>query len=151
MKGMSIAGRKRNNGIDFYTTPEWATESLMEREKFNGLVWECASGNGRMVNVIKKYNKVIGTDIKSGWDFFKCKKNVPNIITNPPFKYAQQFIEHAKLNATEKIAMILKLSFLESVKRYEFFQDKSFPLKVVYVFCKRVQMYPEEPYIEWII
>ena len=37
--------------------------------------------------------------------------------------------------------MLLKLSFLESKWRYEFF--KNTPLKKVYVFCKRVNMYPE--------
>lgn len=36
--------------------------------------------------------------------------------------------------------MLLKLSFLEGVKRYSFF--KKSPLKNIYVFCKRVTMHP---------
>ena len=48
--------------------------------------------------------------------------------------------------------MLLKLSFLESADRYEFF--KNTPLKKVYVFCKRVNMYPEwqpQPKNSWTI
>lgn len=143
MKGLSIAGRKKNDGIDFYTTPSWATEALMSRESFNGIIWECASGNGRMVNVLEKYNKVIATDIRTGVDFLKTTKAVNNIVTNPPYIHAEDFVKWAKFNATEKIAMLLKLTFLESESRYKLFKEKFFPLKKVYVFCKRVNMYRE--------
>lgn len=37
--------------------------------------------------------------------------------------------------------MILKLSFLESARRYEFW--KKTPLKKVYIFCKRVVFWNE--------
>lgn len=143
MQGLSIAGRKKNNGVDFYTTPEWATEALMERESFDGEIWECAAGNGKMAKILKKYNPTILTDIRTGTNFFDTKKNVKNIVTNPPYKYAQAFVEWAKENATEKIAMLLKLTFLESARRYSFFQDQKFPLKKVLVFCKRITMFPE--------
>jgi len=35
--------------------------------------------------------------------------------------------------------MLLKLTFLESIKRYKFFKEN--PPKVVYVFCKRQKVY----------
>ena len=51
---------------------------------------------------------------------------------------ALEFVEHAKSIATRKIAMLLPLEFLQGKSRYEFFQDKAFPLKVVYVFSSRL-------------
>lgn len=182
MKATSIVGRKTNKGLDFYSTPIWATEALFEKEKFVGEVWECASGSGDMVRVIEKHNKVFASDIrhegygKGGLDFLlmTTQRETANIITNPPFKYALQFVEKAKTQATKKIAMFLKLTFLESVSRHQMFLDKEFPLKKVIVFCKRVNLYPAgekepknsgtiafawyvwdkdyegKPYIEWI-
>jgi len=95
---------------------------------------------------------------------------VENIITNPPYVIAQDFIEKAKIQATNKIAMLLKLNFLEGIGRYQMFKDKFFPLKCVYIFCKRVSFenkgssgmlayawyvweknYQEKPYLDWIL
>lgn len=142
MRGISITGRKRKG--DVYETPTWATEALFKKEKFIGNVWECASGYGAMSKIIKKYNKCISTDITDGVDFLKHSPNfkVDNIITNPPYSLANKFILTAKLWAEKKIAMILRLSFLESTGRYRMFKDDEFPLRTIYVFCKRVQMYP---------
>lgn len=66
-----------------------------------------------------------------------------HIITNPPYKLATEFVLRAKEVANFKIAMFLKLSFLESAKRYNLFKDKNFPLKKVYVFSKRVTLAPK--------
>ena len=153
-KGLSIVGSSRANGDrepnDFYPTPPYATEELFSREKFEGNVWECASGNGAMSRVIEKYNECVSSDIQEdewvygdkGIDFLNCSyRGVDNIITNPPYKYAKEFVLKAKLQAKRKIAMFLKLVFLESSGRYDMFQDKAFPLKAVYVFCKRVPIY----------
>ena len=151
-KHLSIVGYGNNRQEkDFYPTPESTTKALLDREKFNGLIWECASGNGDMVNTILKYtpNKVIASDIRKDVygdgdiDFLKCNKKVDNIITNPPYRYAKEFVLHAKKCATKKIAMLLKLVFLEGIGRYEMFQDKEFPLKNVYVFCRRQKIYKD--------
>ena len=66
-------------------------------------------------------------------------KYIPrDIITNPPYKYAKEFAEKAlKLSMdSTKIAMFLKLTFLEGKARRELF-DKA-PPKYVYVFSGRV-------------
>ncbi len=31
------------DGPDFFPTPRWATFALIENEKFNGEIWECAA------------------------------------------------------------------------------------------------------------
>lgn len=63
-------------------------------------------------------------------------KQVNNIVTNPPYKLAQEFIEHALKCADKKVIMLLKLNFLEGQKRYNLFKET--PLKTVYVFSKRL-------------
>ena len=37
---------------DFYPTPMAATQSLLDRQKFEGNIWECACGNGAMSKVM---------------------------------------------------------------------------------------------------
>lgn len=64
-----------------------------------------------------------------------------DIITNPPYKYAQQFIERAislhqqSSKSNLKIAMFLKLTFLEGKARLKMF--KKYQPKIVYVYSSR--------------
>lgn len=147
MEGISIAGRKRNDGIDYYQTPVKATKALLKRETFEGTILEPCCGAGA---ISKLLINCISSDIRTDEDIYGEKginifsyKNdsFDNIITNPPYKYAQEIVEKSLEIAKQKVAMILKLCFLESERRYKMF--KVSPLKTVYVFCKRVQMYPE--------
>lgn len=62
------------------------------------------------------------------------------VITNPPYCIAQEAIEHLLKVARKRVYMLLKLQFLEGISREEFF--KTTPLKKVWVFRKRVTMYP---------
>lgn len=52
-----------------------------------------------------------------------------DIITNPPYGLATEFAEHAMNIITDghKVAMFLKIQFLETQKRYELF--KKYPPK----------------------
>lgn len=61
-----------------------------------------------------------------------------DIITNPPYKYAKEFVEHALDISMDscKIAMFLKLTFLEGKARRKMFEK--YPPKKVYVFSSRV-------------
>ena len=62
-----------------------------------------------------------------------------DIITNPPYSHAQEFVEKAMELVEEggKVAMFLKLTFLEGKKRKELF--KKYPPKVLYVSSSRLQ------------
>lgn len=136
-----LAGNRSNiSELDSYATPASSTHSLMKRIKFNGLVWECACGAGDMSLVIEQYNPCKATDIITGTDFLKATEVVSNIITNPPYKYAEQFVRKANQLATEKIAMFLRLNFLEGQARYKMF--KELPLEWVLVFSKRQTLAP---------
>jgi len=155
-KALSIVGSSRNNGDrqqnDFYPTPRWCVEELLKREHFEGSMWECACGKGDISEVLKDNNfNTFSSDIidYSGYmdkniDFLNYDgKKYDNIITNPPYKYALDFVNQSKKYANNKIAMFLKTVFLESDGRYEMFQDTEFPLKTMYQFSKRVSLYKD--------
>ena len=61
-----------------------------------------------------------------------------DILTNPPYKYAKEFIEHAMTVIPDgrKVFMFLKLQFLEGKSRGELF--KKYPPRYVYVSRSRI-------------
>src|SRR4028118_77313 len=67
-KALSIVGSSRSNGDrgidDFYPTPAYAVEKLLEKETFTGNIWECACGQGDISKVfIRKGFIVHSTDL----------------------------------------------------------------------------------------
>lgn len=131
---------------DYYATDPKAAELLLELENFSDNIWECASGEGHLANVFKSagYNVkcsdlVDRTGNTEIIDFLKFKGTFDgDVITNPPYKYAKEFVEKAIESVTDghKVAMFLKLQFLEGKGRREFF-DK-YPPKMVYVSSSRI-------------
>jgi len=63
-------------------------------------------------------------------------------VTNPPYNLAEQFVRKAIGLADNKVAMFLRLNFLEGQKRYKLFRQ--YPPRMVYVFSKRQTLYPLE-------
>lgn len=132
---------------DYYATDPKAMELLLEIERFNNNIWESACGEGHLSEVLVKegYN-VKSTDLidrgygTGGVDFLKGDFEVFNgdIITNPPYKYAKQFIEKALsiIPKGNRVAMFLKLTFMESKGRKQMFIDN--PPKVIYVSSSRL-------------
>lgn len=140
LTGSSELNRESN---DFYPTPPYATHALLDKESFMGDIWEPACGNGAMSEILQ----LLGFPVKSsdlydrgfgetGKDFLLYSHRCTHIITNPPFNQAQKFVEHALHCASGKVAMLLKLNFLEGQARNAFFNQT--PLKNVYVFSKRL-------------
>lgn len=145
-----VSGNNRGDNPaehDFYSTDPAAVEKLLQRETFNNKVWECACGVGHISEVLKLH----GYDVKSsdiidrGYqnteiiDFLVSdNKENRDIITNPPYKFAQQFVEHAMDIAHDgfKMAMFLKLTFLEGKARRKMFEQ--IPPNKVYVFSSRM-------------
>jgi hypothetical protein len=136
---------------DFYPTPEYVTMTLLERESFSGALLEPACGNGAISKcLIRKYGDcVISSDlIDRGYgipnvDFLKepYPFNVDCVITNPPFSLAMEFVIKAKSIADRKVAMLLPMQFLNSIKRYPLFQDTEFCLKRIYSFSRRPRFF----------
>lgn len=132
---------------DFYPTPSDAVEALLQRETFEGTIWENSCGDGAICKVLDAYGykNVLATDLidrgygEAPHDFITSEYTADNVIMNPPFSMAQEFVTLSLARTTKKVAMLGKLVFLEGQKRKPFFE--STPLKNVYVFSKRVNFY----------
>ena len=132
---------------DFYATEPKALELLLDIEEFDPYIWECACGKGHLSDVLKKRGYIVkSTDLidrgygEGGIDFLQYnERHNGDIITNPPYKYAQQFVEHALeiIPGGQRVAMFLKLTFLESKNRREMF--KRYPPEFIYVSSSRLQ------------
>ena len=116
---------------DYYATEPKALELLLREETFSPRVWECACGEGHLAKVLEAHGySVLSTDLidrgygKGGVDFLQCDEKFDgDIITNPPYKYALQFVQKALelIPDGHKVAMFLKLQFLEGKARRAFF------------------------------
>jgi hypothetical protein len=78
--------------------------------------------------------------MKTTLDFlnYSAKKNWNgDILTNPPYKFAQEFVEKSLdvINDGNKVIMFLKIQFLEGKARNKLF--KKYPPKYVYVNSSR--------------
>lgn len=150
--GASNHTDKEREQNDYYATEPKALELLLPFETFSPYVWECACGEGHLSEVLKAHGyKVKSSDIiDRGYpateviDFLKVNKaDIKNdvsrdIITNPPYKYAKEFVEKAleiSMDGT-KIAMFLKVQFLEGKARRELFEKH--PPKRIYVASSRL-------------
>jgi hypothetical protein len=147
-----IAGNQRTEPIektnlDFYPTPAVATHALMDVEHFHGQIVEPACGDGAMTKVLRKYypDDVLSFDINArelGYgfeqDFLTWPQRTDNIITNPPYSRGllMPFVERALEVTNVKVALFMRLVFLESAHRYEFFQRT--PPTRIWVFPYRI-------------
>lgn len=146
--GASNHTDKERQQHDYYATEPKAMELLLAEEKFAPVVWECACGEGHLSKVLETRGfEVISTDlIYRGYgdpaplDFLKETLDdfEGDIITNPPYKYAVEFCQRAleSIRPGRKVAMFLKLTFLEGKKRREFFKKN--PPKRIYVSSSRL-------------
>lgn len=132
---------------DYYATDPKAGHSLMEIEKFHENIWECACGEGHLSKVFEEYgHSVFSSDlIDRGYgdgviNFLKENNTFDgDIITNPPYKFALEFILKSlqTISTGRKVAMFLKLQFLEGKARKEFFSK--YPPKVVHISSGRIE------------
>jgi hypothetical protein len=133
---------RRDN--DAYLTPMWVIHALLEVERFPGLTWEPAEGDGRIVQAFRRVGcDVIGSDLTTGTDFLKVTQEVDNIVTNPPWGLKTEFIQHGKQCAHRKLALLMPLFALSGVARRALFQDAAFPLRTVHVFVRRLNFHPD--------
>ncbi|MES5100923.1 hypothetical protein ABUK73_22090 [Agrobacterium sp. BA1120] len=136
------------DGPDFFPTPAWATQALVDVEEFKGEIWECACGNGAMSEVLRRTGcDVYSSDLydrgygDTGIDFLTAKRQSNNIITNPPYNSAEGFVKAGLEKAGEKVALLLRLAFLEGAGRNTSIFSKTPPSRV-WVFSERITFYP---------
>lgn len=134
---------------DYYATEPSATEWLCKLEDFGGgKILEPSCGEGHISKVLTKHGyDVTSRDLidrgfgECGMDFLAID-NLEwqgHIITNPPYKCALEFVEKALQIIPEgcKVAMFLKLTFLEGKGRRHLFRTQ--PPVRVWVSSSRLQ------------
>ena len=147
--GASNHTDKEREPNDFYATDPIAVDKLVGSIGFiPSVVWECACGTGCLSERLKQYcHGVVSTDvIDRGYgqvQDFLLAKEMPSgcscIITNPPYKLANEFILHALslLPDGGRCIMFLKTTFLEGEKRHRLLFSK-YPPQRILQFSKRV-------------
>jgi len=134
---------------DYYATDPAALEALLKRETFAPNVWEPCCGGGHLSNVLKAHGyNVKESDIvdRIGNEIIDFLCFPPqfdgDIITNPPYAMAKECVEQALSCIPEgnKVAMFLKLTFLEGKARKALFRTS--PPVRIYVFSERQKCAP---------
>lgn len=146
--GASNHTEEERSKNDFYATPPLAVRKLLQLEQFDENIWEPACGMNHITNVLRQHGyKVRTSDIVNMTgepdiellDIFTYNGTFDgDIISNLPYSLGKEFTEKRLEIVPEghKVAMFLKLQFLESKKRYDLF--KKYPPKVIYVSINRL-------------
>lgn len=141
------AGEREQN--DYYATSPKAAELLLEIEDLdkNDPIWECSSGENHLADVFREHGYrvrtsdiVKRTETTEQLDFLSegVTEWDGNIVTNPPYKYAGEFVKKALgiIPSGKKCIMFLKLQFMEGKQRRKLFEK--YPPKTVWVSSSRL-------------
>ena len=134
--------------FDYYATDPQAVEMLLALETFAPVIWEPACGEGHISNVLAAHGyEVISTDLiyrgfgePEPMDFLT--ETFPefegDIVTNPPYSAGLEFVKRAleTVRPGGKVAMFLKVQFLEGKRRGELFSKT--PPRTVYISRSRL-------------
>jgi hypothetical protein len=152
-------------GRDFYATPNWVTEALLQRFQFRGPIWEPCCGAGAMSTVLAEHGyEVVSTDIAdcgfgaSGVDFLASRvvrDGCRSIITNPPYgeatvhaaqprssKAMLDFLRHVlALTSTVQgqLALLVRLQWIAGKRVAEVMADA--PFAAVLVLTQRIRWF----------
>ena len=137
------------DGPDFFPTPPWATFALIDNERFQGDILECACGDGTMSRVLEQIGcQVTSSDLyergygEAGHNFLASTRTADNIVTNPPYNCAEGFVASGLKHTRHKFALLLRLAFLEGANRAKMIFANTPPSRV-WVFSERVTFYPK--------
>lgn len=144
------------DSLDFFPTPAWGTRALCEYLDLDvGITtgaltaWEPACGEGHMVRPLKEYfAEVYASDCHDYgdneiYDFLLPSKSTADwIITNPPFRLADQFAECGlrRANYGGGVALLVRTAFLEGQRRYENLFRRE-PPAIILQFSERLPMF----------
>lgn len=141
------------DSTDNFPTPPWATRALIEHvigiDAVRGLsCLEPACGQGHMARPLREYFASVDASDAYHYGFgpirdflvypFEAQSH-DWVITNPPFRLAEEFVDRALTVARVGVAMLARTVFLESVGRYEALFQPRPPSKFAQ-FAERVPM-----------
>jgi hypothetical protein len=113
--------------FDWYPTPAWATDVLLDLVQPAGLILEPCAGDCAIVAPMEARGlRVYTQDIDRSRDVDEfadaCRREAYRIrpdwvISNPPFLYALPIVQESFKAARWGVAMLLRLSFLEPTEQ----------------------------------
>lgn len=132
-------------GADAYFTPIEAVLPLIEMEDIPNYILEPSAGNGAIVEPLVHAGHIVRAhdlhDYGAGYiqqDYLTSSPSeARGIITNPPYKLAEQFARKA-ISEAPYVAFLLRMNWLEGTKRKALF-DTSPPSRVL-VSSRRLPM-----------
>ena len=141
-----------HDSLDDFPTPPWAARALCEHvistDPRRDTVLEPAANRGYMVKGLTDYFKTVhASDIHDYGAGFPARDflfpgplpEVDWVITNPPFRLAEQFIMRGLEVANAGVAVIVRSAFVEGVGRYDRLFSKT-PPNLIVQFVERVPM-----------
>ena len=143
--GASSHSETEREKNDFYATSPVAVHELLKHHEFQKNILEPSCGNGIMSEALKEHGHIVKSSdlIDRGYgdvmDFFSIESaSGMDIVTNPPYRYSKQFVEHALkiVDDGSEVAMFLRIQFLQSKSRRDLF-DKT-PPKLVFIPSGRI-------------
>lgn len=141
---------------DFYETPKVATCTMLNNINIpdDVTLWECSCGEGAISKILEKIypGKVLSTELSTerygigGVNFLTdAEKYKPEgrfwLVTNPPFKLANDFVRKGFEIGAERIIFMLRFNYLESGKVREDILNNGHLLRVL-LMKERLKMYP---------
>lgn len=137
--------------LDAYYTPDDLAHFLVGLLPLDaGPIVEPSVGGGAFVRAIRAHahlpTYVIGFDVDEdaaglalcnagvAMDYLDWLGDVEWTVGNPPYRHAEAHARHA-LTTSRNVAFLLRLGFLESAKRYPFWQEH--PARKVWVLAER--------------
>lgn len=142
--------------LDDFPTQPWATRALIRHvigyAVMPGQVaWEPACGRGHMARPLAEaFDRVHASDVfdygfgaVADFLWFGARPPAAHIdwvITNPPFRLAEQFICRALDIARCGVAMFVRLQFLEGIDRWRHLYNVR-PPSIIAVFTERVPLF----------
>lgn len=132
---------------DYYATDPDVLKHLISKYDIPNVVLEPACGGGDLSKWLESNgHKVYSYDIvdrgygeqQNFFEMMKVPEDCMCILTNPPYKYATEFVLHALelLPVGGQVVMFLKTTFLETERRFnEIFRNT--PPRFVYQFIRR--------------
>ncbi|MGN6486990.1 MAG: hypothetical protein ACTHLT_04110 [Devosia sp.] len=139
--------------LDWYVEPPECSAALFRMEAFEGLVWDPACGLGRIVEQARVANlEAVGSDVVRRSEYCERKSdflqrtfepNFKNIVTNPPFGKAEEFVREAIRITPQggKVAVILPLVWVSGFSSKRDWLPHS-PLRTLYPISPRPSMPP---------
>lgn len=141
------------DSADDFPTPPWGTRALIEHvigvESVRGRsCLEPACGRGYMVRPLREYFDRVDAADAFHYGFAPVRDFLTHpyealshdwVITNPPFRLAEEFVQRALIVARHGVAILARTVFLESVGRYQSIFDANPPTKFAQ-FSERLPM-----------